>query len=128
MTLLTISATFPGLRPKCYPEDDCHPTDSQSALAFVSRHLIPLALVVLRLVSHPVEQISLMTLMTLRKKHKSSFFLSINVGAIIAGSVLVLDCSGIKSLEAALSLASVRCWWHSSEKRKLKFLLTGSVV
>uniref|UniRef100_A0A6N2MIM6 Major facilitator superfamily (MFS) profile domain-containing protein n=1 Tax=Salix viminalis TaxID=40686 RepID=A0A6N2MIM6_SALVM len=76
MTLLTISATFPGLRPKCYSEDDCHPTDSQSALAFVSRHLIPLALVVLRLVSHPVEQISLMTLMTLRKKHE--FFLPFN--------------------------------------------------
>ncbi|KAF9665582.1 hypothetical protein SADUNF_Sadunf16G0138000 [Salix dunnii] len=30
MTPLTISATFPGSRPKCYSEDDCHPADSQN--------------------------------------------------------------------------------------------------
>ncbi|KAI5603498.1 hypothetical protein POPTR_001G248600v4 [Populus trichocarpa] len=93
MTLLTISATVPGLRPKCYAEDDCNPTDAQSALAFVSLYLIALGTGGIKpcVSSYGADQFD--DADEVEKKHKSSFFnwfyLSINVGALIAGSVLV---------------------------------------
>ncbi|XP_061963003.1 protein NRT1/ PTR FAMILY 8.1-like isoform X1 [Populus nigra] len=93
MTLLTISATVPGLRPKCYSEDDCNPTDAQSAIAFVSLYLIALGTGGIKpcVSSYGADQFD--DADEVEKKHKSSFFnwfyLSINVGALIAGSVLV---------------------------------------
>ncbi|CAI0475544.1 unnamed protein product [Linum tenue] len=42
MTLLTMSASMPGLRPACTAEDKCQSTDGQSAVFFVALYMIAL--------------------------------------------------------------------------------------
>ncbi|KAJ8749754.1 hypothetical protein K2173_012305 [Erythroxylum novogranatense] len=93
MTLLAMSASVPGLKPRCYSENDCHPTDGQSALCFVALYLIALGTGGIKpcVSSYGADQFD--DTVEVEKRHKSSFFnwfyLSINVGALIASSVLV---------------------------------------
>ncbi|KAA8519001.1 hypothetical protein F0562_016225 [Nyssa sinensis] len=92
MTLLTLSASVNGLRPSC-DKDVCHPTVSQTAVCFVALYLIALGTGGIKpcVSSFGADQFD-ETDETERKK-KSSFFnmfyFSINVGALIASSVLV---------------------------------------
>ncbi|CAL5334059.1 unnamed protein product [Camellia sinensis] len=93
MTLLTLSATVHGLKPTCYAKDDCHPTHAQSAVVFVALYLIALATGGIKpcVSSYGADQFD--DADETEKKHKSSFFnwfyFSVNVGALIASSVLV---------------------------------------
>lgn len=93
LTLLAMSASVPGLKPKCYAHDDCHPTEGQTALCFVALYLIALGTGGIKpcVSSYGADQFD--DADEVEKKHKSSFFnwfyMSINVGALIAGSVLV---------------------------------------
>ncbi|KAA8516324.1 hypothetical protein F0562_016617 [Nyssa sinensis] len=92
MTLLTLSASVNGLKPSC-DKDVCHPTASQTAVCFISLYLIALGTGGIKpcVSSFGADQFD-DTDETERKK-KSSFFnmfyFSINVGALIASSVLV---------------------------------------
>uniref|UniRef100_A0A2P2KW61 Protein NRT1/ PTR FAMILY 8.1-like n=1 Tax=Rhizophora mucronata TaxID=61149 RepID=A0A2P2KW61_RHIMU len=93
MTLLAMSASVPGLKPKCYSENDCHPTEGQSAVCFIALYLIALGTGGIKpcVSSYGADQFDEAD--EDEKRQKSSFFswfyLSINVGALIAGSVLV---------------------------------------
>ncbi|KAF9675439.1 hypothetical protein SADUNF_Sadunf09G0032500 [Salix dunnii] len=93
MALLTMSATVHGLKPKCYSKDHCQPTGGQSAVTFLALYLIALGTGGIKpcVSSYGADQFDDDD--ETEKKHKSSFFnwfyLSINVGALIAGSVLV---------------------------------------
>ncbi|XP_052172015.1 protein NRT1/ PTR FAMILY 8.1-like [Diospyros lotus] len=92
MTLLTLSATVKGLKPDCN-HDGCHPTGSQTVICFVSLYLIALATGGIKpcVSSFGADQFDETD--ETEKMKKSSFFnwfyLSINVGALIASSILV---------------------------------------
>ncbi|KAL0316376.1 UNVERIFIED_CONTAM: protein NRT1/ PTR FAMILY 8.1 [Sesamum radiatum] len=83
MTLLTLSASVHGLKPEC-DKNGCHPTTSQTAICFLALYLVALG-------TGGINQSFVKSLRS--KKRKSSFFnwfyLSINIGALIASSVLV---------------------------------------
>ncbi|KAJ4833973.1 hypothetical protein Tsubulata_018973 [Turnera subulata] len=118
LTLLALSASVPGLKPKCFAEDDCHPTEAQTALCFVALYLIALGTGGIKpcVSSYGADQFD--DADEVEKKHKSSFFnwfyLSINVGALIAGSVLVWVQDnvswgwgfGIPAIAMAIAIAS----------------------
>ncbi|GFZ01632.1 peptide transporter 1 [Actinidia rufa] len=93
MTLLTLSASVPGLKPTCYGKDDCNPTHTQSAICFLALYLIALGTGGIKpcVSSYGADQFD--DADEAEKKHKASFFnwfyFSINIGALIAGSVLV---------------------------------------
>ncbi|PPD87445.1 hypothetical protein GOBAR_DD15612 [Gossypium barbadense] len=93
MTLLALSASVRGIRPRCYAEDNCNPTEVQSAMTFLALYLIALGTGGIKpcVSSYGADQFD--DTDEKEKKHKSSFFnwfyLSINIGALIAGSVLV---------------------------------------
>ncbi|KAL4334486.1 hypothetical protein GQ457_07G035060 [Hibiscus cannabinus] len=93
MTLLALSASVPGIRPRCSAEDNCNPTETQSAMAFLALYLIALGTGGIKpcVSSYGADQFD--DTDEKEKKHKSSFFnwfyLSINIGALIAASVLV---------------------------------------
>ncbi|XP_022744841.1 protein NRT1/ PTR FAMILY 8.1-like [Durio zibethinus] len=92
MALLTLSASVTGLKPSCNG-DDCHPTVGQSAVFFLALYMIALGTGGIKpcVSSFGADQFD-ETDDTERKK-KSSFFnwfyFSINIGALIASSVLV---------------------------------------
>ncbi|KAJ4704493.1 protein NRT1/ PTR FAMILY 8.1-like [Melia azedarach] len=92
MTLLTLTASVPGLKSSC-EKDACHPTGAQTAATFVALYLIALGTGGIKpcVSSFGADQFD-ETDDTEREK-KSSFFnwfyLSINFGALIASSVLV---------------------------------------
>ncbi|XP_057497690.1 protein NRT1/ PTR FAMILY 8.1-like [Actinidia eriantha] len=92
MTLLTLSASVKGLKPPC-DNDVCHPNASQTAICFIALYLIAIGTGGIKpcVSSFGADQFD-ETDETERKK-KSSFFnwfyLSINIGALIASSVLV---------------------------------------
>ncbi|XP_030964105.1 protein NRT1/ PTR FAMILY 8.2-like [Quercus lobata] len=93
MTLLTLSASIPGLKPTCYGKEDCHATVTQSAVCFLALYLIALGTGGIKpcVSSYGADQFDDSD--EDEKKHKSSFFswfyFSINVGALIASSLLV---------------------------------------
>ncbi|KAM7522101.1 hypothetical protein LguiA_012003 [Lonicera macranthoides] len=94
MTLLTLSASVHGLKPTCYGKDDnCHPTDAQSAVTYTALYLVALGTGGIKpcVSSYGADQFD--DADEVEKKHKSSFFnwfyFSINIGALIASSVLV---------------------------------------
>ncbi|CAI0475543.1 unnamed protein product [Linum tenue] len=93
MTLLTMSASMPGLRPACTAEDKCQSTDGQSAVFFVALYMIALGTGGIKpcVSSYGADQFD--DADPVEKEHKASFFnwfyFSINVGALIASSVLV---------------------------------------
>ncbi|GAA0155306.1 hypothetical protein Leryth_020470 [Lithospermum erythrorhizon] len=92
MVMLTLSATVTGLKPVCDGQD-CHPTKSQVAFAFVSLYMVALGTGGIKpcVSSFGADQFDETD--ADEKKTKSSFFnwfyMSINVGALIASSVLV---------------------------------------
>lgn len=92
MTLLTMSASVHGLEPSC-DKNGCHPTKTQIAACFTALYLIALGTGGIKpcVSSFGADQFD-ETDETERKK-KSSFFnwfyFSINIGALIASSVLV---------------------------------------
>uniref|UniRef100_A0A5B7A955 Uncharacterized protein n=1 Tax=Davidia involucrata TaxID=16924 RepID=A0A5B7A955_DAVIN len=93
MTLLTLSASVPGLRPTCHGAEDCNPTNTQSAVCFLALYLIALGTGGIKpcVSSYGADQFD--DADEVEKKHKSSFFnwfyFSVNIGALIASSVLV---------------------------------------
>lgn len=93
MALLTASATIPSIKPTCYAKDDCHATDAQSAVCFVALYLIALGTGGIKpcVSSFGADQFD--DADEIEKEHKSSFFnwfyFSINIGALIACSLLV---------------------------------------
>ncbi|KAH6814532.1 peptide transporter 1 [Perilla frutescens var. frutescens] len=93
MTLLTISASVPGLRPACEGKDNCHATTTQAAVCFLALYMIALGTGGIKpcVSSFGADQFE--DTDEVEKKHKSSFFnwfyFSINIGALIASSVLV---------------------------------------
>ncbi|KAE8693068.1 Protein NRT1/ PTR FAMILY 8.1 [Hibiscus syriacus] len=93
MTLLALSATVHGIRPRCYAEDNCDPTVTQSAVFFVALYMVALGTGGIKpcVSSYGADQFD--DTDEAEKKHKSSFFnwfyFSINIGALIASSVLV---------------------------------------
>jgi peptide/histidine transporter 3/4 len=93
MTLLTLSASVPSLKPTCYGEDNCHATDTKSTVCFLALYLIALGTGGIKpcVSSYGADQFDDMD--EVEKKHKGSFFnwfyFSINIGALIASSVLV---------------------------------------
>lgn len=92
MTLLTLDASVPGLKPSCN-QDKCSPTSAQIAACFTALYLIALGTGGIKpcVSSFGADQFDESD--EKEKKKKSSFFnwfyLSINVGALIASSVLV---------------------------------------
>lgn len=92
MTLLTLSASVPGLKPPCHA-DGCHPIHVQVAIFFVALYFIALATGGIKpcVSSFGADQFDETD--ELEKKKKSSFFnwfyFSINIGALVASSVLV---------------------------------------
>ncbi|KAL5991565.1 hypothetical protein ACLOJK_012474 [Asimina triloba] len=92
MALLTVSASVKGLKPYCH-EDVCYPKKHELAVLYVAIYLIALGTGGIKpcVSSFGADQFDETD--PSEKKRKSSFFnwfyLSINVGALIAGSVLV---------------------------------------
>jgi peptide/histidine transporter 3/4 len=92
MTLLTLSASVPGLKPSC-SGGTCHPTEAQSVATFTALYLVALGTGGIKpcVSSYGADQFD--DADEVEQKHKSSFFnwfyFSINVGALIASSVLV---------------------------------------
>lgn len=92
MTLLTLSASVKGLKPECVGEV-CHPSTLQTTTCFIALYLIALGTGGIKpcVSSFGADQFDDNDVA--EKKKKSSFFnwfyLSINVGAMIASSVLV---------------------------------------
>ncbi|KAL9150511.1 hypothetical protein ABFS82_12G172500 [Erythranthe guttata] len=92
MTLLTLSASVHGLKPDC-SNGHCHPTASQKGIFFAAIYLIAFGTGGIKpcVSSFGADQFDDND--EKEKKKKSSFFnwfyLSINVGALIASSVLV---------------------------------------
>ncbi|XP_058109266.1 protein NRT1/ PTR FAMILY 8.1-like [Magnolia sinica] len=92
MTLLTLSATVNGLKPSCH-DKVCHPTTNEKVVFYVAIYIIALGTGGIKpcVSSFGADQFDDSD--ESEKKRKSSFFnwfyLSINVGALIAGSVLV---------------------------------------
>ncbi|KAL3536491.1 hypothetical protein ACH5RR_004952 [Cinchona calisaya] len=92
MTLLTLSASVHGLKPAC-DKDSCNPTSTQTAVCFTALYLIALGTGGIKpcVSSFGADQFDETD--DAERKKKSSFFnyfyLSINIGALIASSVLV---------------------------------------
>ncbi|KAK9126239.1 hypothetical protein Scep_015085 [Stephania cephalantha] len=93
MTLLTLSASVHGLKPFCDDQGVCHPTKSQSVVFFIALYTIALGTGGIKpcVSSFGADQFD--DTDQAEKKHKSSFFnwfyMSINIGALLAASVLV---------------------------------------
>ncbi|GAV74476.1 PTR2 domain-containing protein [Cephalotus follicularis] len=93
MTLLALSASIPGLKPTCNADGTCNATTNQTAVCFVALYLIALGTGGIKpcVSSYGADQFD--DADEVEKKHKSSFFnwfyFSINIGTLIAGSVLV---------------------------------------
>ncbi|KAL0445590.1 UNVERIFIED_CONTAM: protein NRT1/ PTR FAMILY 8.1 [Sesamum latifolium] len=93
MTLLMLSASVPGLRPTCYKKDECYATNSQTAVCFLALYLVALGTGGIKpcVSSYGADQFD--DADEVEKGHKSSFFnwfyFSINIGALIASSILV---------------------------------------
>lgn len=95
MTLLTISASVPGARPTCSKTDKnvCTVTKSQTAFAFASLYLVALGTGGIKpcVSSYGADQFD--DADETERNHKGSFFnwfyFSINVGALVASSLIV---------------------------------------
>ncbi|CAJ2670691.1 unnamed protein product [Trifolium pratense] len=92
MGLLTLSASAPGLKPSC-DANGCHPTSAQTAACYIALYLIALGTGGIKpcVSSFGADQFDETD--EKERKKKSSFFnwfyFSINIGALIASSVLV---------------------------------------
>ncbi|XP_027334617.1 protein NRT1/ PTR FAMILY 8.1-like [Abrus precatorius] len=120
MTLLTLSASVSGMKPTCHGHGDenCHATNGQSAVCFVALYLIALGTGGIKpcVSSYGADQFD--DADPVEQQHKSSFFnwfyFSINIGALIASSLLVWIQDnvgwgwgfGIPAVAMAISLVS----------------------
>ena len=88
-----MSASISGLRPTCYSKDDCRATNAESAVFFLALYIVALGTGGIKpcVSAYGADQFD--DADEVVKKQKASFFnwfyLSINVGALIASSVLV---------------------------------------
>ncbi|KAK9124417.1 hypothetical protein Sjap_014019 [Stephania japonica] len=93
MTLLTLSASLPGLKPSCDHNGKCNPTSSQTAAFFASIYLIALGTGGIKpcVSSFGADQFDDTDEAEREKKDSyfNWFYFSINVGALIASSLLV---------------------------------------
>ncbi|XP_024967224.1 protein NRT1/ PTR FAMILY 8.2-like [Cynara cardunculus var. scolymus] len=93
MAMLTLSASVPGLKPTCYENDVCSATEAQIALCFTSLYLVSLGTGGIKpcVSSYGADQFDDHD--EVEEKQKSSFFnwfyFVINIGALVAHSVLV---------------------------------------
>ncbi|XP_059287003.1 protein NRT1/ PTR FAMILY 8.1-like [Lycium ferocissimum] len=93
MALLTVSASVQGLRPTCYEKDKCHATDSQTAVFFFALYLVALGTGGIKpcVSSYGADQFD--DADPIERNYKNSFFnwfyFSINVGALVASSLIV---------------------------------------
>jgi len=94
MVLLTISASVPGLKPHCKQSDhNCHVTTGQTGVFYLAIYIIALGTGGIKpcVSSFGADQFDETD--DVEKKKKSSFFnwfyFSINIGALVASSVLV---------------------------------------
>ncbi|GLU11472.1 hypothetical protein SLE2022_282130 [Rubroshorea leprosula] len=93
MSLLALSASVHGIKPRCYADGNCNPTKTESAVCLLALYLIALGTGGIKpcVSSYGADQFD--DTDEVEKKQKSSFFnwfyFSINVGALIAGSMLV---------------------------------------
>ncbi|XP_037495046.1 protein NRT1/ PTR FAMILY 8.1 isoform X2 [Jatropha curcas] len=93
MTLLTLSASVKGLKPSCNHSNVCHPTGTETSVFFLGLYLIALGTGGIKpcVSSFGADQFDDSD--ETEKKQKSSFFnwfyFSINIGALIASSILV---------------------------------------
>lgn len=93
MTLLTVSASVPGLRPTCYEKDKCHATDGQTTVFFVALYLVALGTGGIKpcVSSYGADQFD--DADPIERNYKNSFFnwfyFSINIGALVASSLIV---------------------------------------
>ncbi|GJU44748.1 NRT1/ PTR family 8.2-like protein [Tanacetum coccineum] len=93
MTLLTISASVSGLKSTCVSKDDCQSTYTQLVVTYVALYLVALGTGGIKpcVSSYGADQFD--DADEKEKNYKSSFFnwfyFSINIGALIASSVLV---------------------------------------
>lgn len=91
--MLTLSASVPGLKPTCYEKDVCIATKAQIALCFTSLYLVALGTGGIKpcVSSYGADQFDDHD--EVEEKQKSSFFnwfyFVINIGALVAHSVLV---------------------------------------
>ncbi|MED6212931.1 hypothetical protein PIB30_088219 [Stylosanthes scabra] len=92
MTLLTLSASVPGLKPTCH-EGKCDASNGKSAVFFVALYIIALGTGGIKpcVSSYGADQFD--DADEVEKEHKSSFFnwfyFSINIGALVASSFIV---------------------------------------
>ncbi|KAJ1411293.1 PTR2 family proton/oligopeptide symporter, conserved site [Sesbania bispinosa] len=92
MSLLTFSAILPGLKPSC-DAGSCHPTPGQTSVCFIALYLIALGTGGIKpcVSSFGADQFDDND--EIERKRKSSFFnwfyFTINIGALVASSVLV---------------------------------------
>ncbi|XP_071700967.1 protein NRT1/ PTR FAMILY 8.2-like [Rutidosis leptorrhynchoides] len=93
MGMLTLSASVPGLKPTCYEKDVCSATTTQIALCFMSLYFVALGTGGIKpcVSSYGADQFDDHD--KVEEKQKSSFFnwfyFVINIGALVAHSVLV---------------------------------------
>ncbi|TKY65885.1 NRT1/ PTR FAMILY 8.1 [Spatholobus suberectus] len=92
MILLTLSASAPGLKPSC-DANGCHPTSTQTAACFIALYLIALGTGGIKPCVSAFGADQFDDADEKEKIRKSSFFnwfyFSINIGALVASSVLV---------------------------------------
>ncbi|XP_057504480.1 protein NRT1/ PTR FAMILY 8.1-like [Actinidia eriantha] len=93
MTLLTLSASIPGLKPLCDAKNVCHSTGPQTGVFYVGLYLIALGTGGIKPCVSPFGADQFDDSDEAEKKSKSSFFnwfyFSINIGALVASTVLV---------------------------------------
>ncbi|GJU39512.1 NRT1/ PTR family 8.2-like protein [Tanacetum coccineum] len=93
MTLLTISAAVPGLKPTCISKENCHSTSTDIAITYLALYLVALGTGGIKPCASSYGADQFDDSDEVEKKHKSSFFtwfyLSINVGSLIASTLLV---------------------------------------
>ncbi|KAG5550431.1 hypothetical protein RHGRI_015403 [Rhododendron griersonianum] len=93
MTLLTLSASLHGLKPECDSQNVCHPTGFQAGIFYMGLYLIALGTGGIKPCVSPFGADQFDDSDETEKKSKSSFFnwfyLSINIGALVASTVLV---------------------------------------
>eukprot|EP00253_Pinus_taeda_P008105 PITA_08105 len=94
MALLTISASVPNLKPPCKASDlNCHATTTQTGVFFLAIYIIALGTSGIKPCVSSLGADQFDETDDVEKKKKSSFFnwfyFSINIGALVAASVLV---------------------------------------
>ncbi|XP_031113776.1 protein NRT1/ PTR FAMILY 8.2-like [Ipomoea triloba] len=93
MTLMTLSATVPGISPTCTAHDKCTVTGTDTTMCFVALYLVALGTGGIKpcVSSYGADQFD--DTDEKERKHKSSFFnwfyFSINIGALVASSLIV---------------------------------------